>query len=86
MTLSNLAKNNQENQYAIRVAGAIPPLTNLLSSDDPHIQQYAAASLSNLAQNESVKQIIVTYINKNESLKELIQANYSNLYNTLFSE
>ena len=50
----------------------------------PFIQQNAARTLSNLAQNEITKQVIVTYINQNESLKEFIQANYSNLNTPYF--
>ena len=56
VTLCNLASNNQENQNSIRLAGAIPHLTNLLSSDDPRVQYIAACALLDLAHNNQENQ------------------------------
>ena len=39
--LESLALDNEENQNAIREAGAIPLLTKLLSSDVPNVQHNA---------------------------------------------
>ena len=50
-TLANRAKHNQEYKNAIREAGAIPPLTNLLSSGDTYVQQFTAFALGNLAKH-----------------------------------
>ena len=66
LVLTVLAHNNQESQITFLLCSAIPPLTNLLSSADTSIRQNAFASLLCLTQNESIKPLIVKYIERTE--------------------
>ena len=72
LTLKFLANSNQKNKNKIREAGAIPPLTKLLSSKNFYVQYNAAGVLATLARNKSIKDSIIIYIEKVEGLKELI--------------
>ena len=75
-------EHKHEHEPAIKAGGVGEGLAVLCASG----WIYASGALLNLAQNEGVKHAMLIYINQTESLKELIQANYSDLYDALFSE
>ena len=82
-----LAYNNQENQNAIREAGAIPQLVTLLGLDDDRTKQFVAGALADLAnKNPDNQNAIIDNINLIEGLKERIQKKHPGLYNALFTE
>ncbi|KAL3501203.1 hypothetical protein ACH5RR_035652 [Cinchona calisaya] len=56
-----LTKTSIFNRSCLVEAGAIPPLLNLLSSDDPSMQDNAMASLLNLSKFSRSKKIIVDH-------------------------
>jgi hypothetical protein len=58
-TLASLAINNEENKAAIGLAGAIPPLVNLLALPSREAREAAVGGLSCLARNEHNKQAIM---------------------------
>ncbi|MBC61332.1 MAG: hypothetical protein CMP11_02665 [Zetaproteobacteria bacterium] len=83
--LAFLSRNNQENQNAIRQAGAIPRLVTLLESDDFLTKDYVAGVLLDLAYNNLENQsVIIANINLNEGLKDRVHNECPHLYSTLF--
>ncbi|KAL8137434.1 hypothetical protein V2J09_003435, partial [Rumex salicifolius] len=60
LALLNLAVKDEENKMSILAAGALEPITRFLESENPTLQEYAAASLLTLSASSSNKPIIIS--------------------------
>ncbi|GAB2269634.1 U-box domain-containing protein 3 [Dionaea muscipula] len=70
MEIRLLAKNKPENRLRIARAGAIGPLTSIISSADPQLQEYGVTAILNLSLCDENKELIVS----SGAIKPLVRA------------